>query len=48
MLVNFMAFWSILLPFRKFNGQFGIFCGHFGIFFPRFGVLCQEKSGNPD
>jgi hypothetical protein len=46
MLVNFMAMWSILLPF-------GIFCGHLVcfvvilVYFSSFGMLWQEKSGNP-
>jgi hypothetical protein len=39
MLVNFIAVWSVSLPF-------GIFCGHLGIFFP-FWYVVPKKSGNP-
>jgi hypothetical protein len=33
MLGNFMAIWSILLPFDIFCVHFGIFCVHLGIFY---------------
>jgi hypothetical protein len=45
-ILNFMAIWSILLPYGLCIAilytlwQFGIFCGNFG-------MLYQEKSGNP-
>jgi hypothetical protein len=46
LLVQFMAIWSILLPFGLFTSIWYILQWSFDIFF-RFGKLYQEKSGNP-
>jgi hypothetical protein len=48
MLLNFMAIWNMLQPFRIFYDHPVYFQVIFGIhIFARFGMLYQEKSGNP-